>query len=78
MERIGERLIEASSSQAVARDMRRRVLVWRARHDEQVKRFHRFERAVRRRFGHDSLPTEDLPLPVRIAAMERELESQMR
>ena len=69
---------ECQSNQQFARDMRRRLLVWRARHGEHVKRFERFERLYRRRFGHDALPTEDLPLPLRLAAMERELESQMR
>ena len=77
MDRIGERLIEASSSQAVARDLRRRLLVWRQRHGEHVKRLGRLERQVRRRFGHDSLPTEDLPLPVRIAALENALETRL-
>ena len=66
---------ECQSNQQFARDMRRRVLVWRARHDEHLKRF---ERLYRRRFGHDALPTEDLPLPVRIAAMERVLENHLR
>ncbi len=78
MERIGERLIEASSSQAVARDLRRRLLVWRQRHGEHLKRFERLERLTRRRFGHDSLPTEDLPLPVRLAALEQMLEGHLR
>ena len=78
MERIGERLIEASSSQAVARDLRRRLLVWRQRHCERLKLFERLERIARRRFGHDALPTEDLPLPVRLAALEQMLENHLR
>jgi len=69
---------ECQSNQQFARDMRRRLLVWRARHGEHVKRFERFERAVRRRFGHDSLPTEDLPLPVRIAVIEHALDQRLQ
>ncbi len=69
---------ECQSNQQFARDMRRRLLVWRQRYGEHLKRFERLERMARRRFGHDSLPTEDLPLPVRLAAMERVLENHLR
>lgn len=78
MERIGERLIEARSSQAVARDLRRRLLVWRQRHDEHVKRFERFERQYVRRFGRDGLPSGDMPLALRVEVLEHELDQRLR
>lgn len=70
-------LHECHSNQIAARDLRRRLLVWRQQYGERIKRFERLERQYRRRFGHASLPTGDLPLPVRIDALEQALEERM-
>jgi ferric-dicitrate binding protein FerR (iron transport regulator) len=74
---IGDCLIEMPASKIEARNLRRQLLVWRERDAEHRKRFERLERQFRRRFGHDALPTEELPMPIRLAAFEQALESRI-
>ncbi len=70
-------LLTWPSSDIEDRDMRRQLLVWRQRDAEHVHRFERLERRFRKRHGTDSLPSIELPLPVRVAAMEHALDMRL-
>lgn len=75
---IGDCIIEMPASTIEARNLRRQLIIWRERDAEHRKRFERLERQYVKRFGREGLPAVDLPLPIRLAALERALESHLR
>lgn len=74
---IGDCLIEMPPNTIEDRDMRRQLLVWRQRDAEHVHRFERLERRYRKRHGADSLPSINLPLAIRVEALERAIDARL-
>lgn len=74
---FGELIHTEPAGQIEDRDMRRQLLVWRQRDAEHVHRFERLERRYRKRHGADSLPSINLPLAIRVEALERAIDARL-
>jgi hypothetical protein len=77
METIGERII-GDSHRDRARQLRRRLLVFRGLYADAERELAKIERSCRRRFGSAALASPEAPLPERADAIETLLDARLQ